>query len=608
MVLTRLRVRTSVVFLLSCLSSVGVSSKNCRSVPGDALWPDQSTWAALNVSVSGRLIRNQPVAAVCYRGQDWVDYDANSCDFVTANWNDATLQAESPIGYQYPRDIPCPPSLNETYGKCSLGGSPVYTINATNHEHVSAGINFAREKNIRLVIKNTGHDMLGRSTGYGSLQIWTRYLRTGVDFANSFALSTPSPLCESAPPWEGPSIRIGGGYEWGEIYKVAAANNVILVGGATPTVGGIGGWLTGGGHSFLTHDYGLGADQLLEAQIVLANGELVIANACHNPSIFRAIRGGGPAYGVIVSGTWKAYPTQNVTAHSMSFVAEATSDTDAFLSALTDIYRESVAILDHGFTGYGVWSLSGQLTNPPFNTPTYTHTLLGLGKSKSKAEQVLEPLIDNVTSVAGLRVIDSSFTEYTTYADFQQNNFFTNSSAPAGVLVAWGSRLLDRQALTGDAGALLTAIRTLAGDASEGAMNGLIFVGGGKLFHEDETAPTSVLPAWRRTYVHALVQRMWTHNMPQMEVEALQDDITKIKTRALEKLAPDTGVYMNEADVRNPNWRKDFYGDENYRRLQGVKNLYDPEGLFYCSTCVGAERWEVSETGALCRKEDFEVV
>lgn len=335
---------------------------------------------------------------------------------------------------------------------------------------------------------------------------------------------------------------------------------------------------------------------------MLANGEVVIANACYNPSIFRAIRGGGPAYGVIVSGTWKAYPTQNVTAHSMSFVAEATSHTGAFLSAVADIYQESVHTLDHGFTGYGVWSLSGQLTNPPFNTPTYTHTLLGLGKSKAKAEKVLAPIIDKVKAVGGLNLVESVFNEYPTYAAFQENNFFTNSSAPAGVLVAWGSRLLDRQALTADPTALRNAIGTLAGDASERVMNGLIFVGGGKLFHEDESSKTSVLQAWRKTYVHALVQRMWTHDTPQMEVDALQNDISNVKTAALEKLAPDTGVYMNEADVRNPHWLRDFYGEDNYLRLQKIKDLYDPDGLFYCSTCVGAERWEVSETGALCRK------
>ena len=134
------------------------------------------------MSVSGSLIRNQPLAGVCYTGEDWA-YDAESCDHVTSNWNDATLQAESPIGYQYPGDLPCPPSLNETYGRCSLGDSPVYTINATRHTHISEGIKFARDKNLRLVIRNTGHDMLGR------------YGRDSLIEASSFVhMTRPFPL------------------------------------------------------------------------------------------------------------------------------------------------------------------------------------------------------------------------------------------------------------------------------------------------------------------------------------------------------------------------------------------------------------------------------
>jgi len=367
-------------------------------------------------------------------------------------------------------------------------------------------------------------------------------------------------------------------------------------------VGCIGGWLQGAGHSLVSHDYGLGADQLLEAKVVLADGNLVTANACHNPSLFRAIRGGGPAYGVVVSGTWKAYPTQSVTTHTMTFAAETANDIASFLSAVEGVYKNSVHILNHGFTGYGVWSTSGRLTNPPLEMPTYTHTLLGLGKSEDQAVKVLAPLIERIRSLSGVRFVESAFNGYPTYAAFQGNSLFTNSSAPAGLLVAWGSRLLDRRALH-DTAALRHAIETLAGDASQGAMNGLIFVGGGKVFTADRDEPktTSVLPAWRRTYVHALVQRMWTQETLPEDVEALQNDITNVKTAALVKLAPDTGAYMNEADLSDAEWRKDFYG-ENYKMLQNIKDLYDPDGIFYCSTCVSAERWAISERGTLCQR------
>lgn len=70
------------------------------------------------------------------------------------------------------------------------------------------------------------------------------------------------------------------------------------------TVGCLGGWMQGGGHSPATHDFGLGADQVLEAQVVLANGKIVTASPCQNSDLLFAIRGGGGGtYGVVVSTT-----------------------------------------------------------------------------------------------------------------------------------------------------------------------------------------------------------------------------------------------------------------------------------------------------------------
>ncbi|KAF7514284.1 hypothetical protein GJ744_000054 [Endocarpon pusillum] len=67
----------------------------------------------------------------------------------------------------------CPPlnaSAGEIPGTCLIGDLPRYTVNATRPEHISAGILFAQEHNIRLVIKDTGHDILGRSNGFGSFE------------------------------------------------------------------------------------------------------------------------------------------------------------------------------------------------------------------------------------------------------------------------------------------------------------------------------------------------------------------------------------------------------------------------------------------------------
>lgn len=72
--------------------------------------------------------------------------------------------------------------------------------------------------------------MLYRSTGYGSLQVWIRYLRTGIKFQETYQQSV---AC-SKSSWKGSAFGIGGGYTWEDVYSEAASRNVIVVGGGTP--------------------------------------------------------------------------------------------------------------------------------------------------------------------------------------------------------------------------------------------------------------------------------------------------------------------------------------------------------------------------------------
>ena len=69
-----------------------------------------------------------------------------------------------------------------------------------------------------------------RSTGYGSLQVWIRYLRTGITFEDQYR---PSYHCHRST-WSGPAFTIGGGYNWEDVYPEAASRNVVVVGGGTP--------------------------------------------------------------------------------------------------------------------------------------------------------------------------------------------------------------------------------------------------------------------------------------------------------------------------------------------------------------------------------------
>jgi hypothetical protein len=131
----------------------------CKATPGSKNWPSDNEWAKLNTSLSGRLLKPSPPGAVCHRGQPTFDSDA--CPAVAAGWLTSAWQTNDPVGTicnNFNNDT-CLPDPNSP---CSGDGYPVYVVNATSAEDVKQGVDFARRNNIRLIVKGTGHDYVGR--------------------------------------------------------------------------------------------------------------------------------------------------------------------------------------------------------------------------------------------------------------------------------------------------------------------------------------------------------------------------------------------------------------------------------------------------------------
>jgi hypothetical protein len=129
----------------------------------------------------------------------------------------------------YPVNTTCPPvdyAKGEKPGSCTLGPNPRYAVNATSAEHVQHTIAFAKEHNIRLVTKSTGHDINGRSDGFGSLELWLRYHRNGITFQPTYEATNG---CQESS-WKGSAIKISGAYQWQDVYVVAKEHDVIVVG------------------------------------------------------------------------------------------------------------------------------------------------------------------------------------------------------------------------------------------------------------------------------------------------------------------------------------------------------------------------------------------
>lgn len=123
-----------------------------------------------------------------------------------------------------------------------------------------------------------GHDYQGRSSSWEGFALWTHGIK-GITRNQKFVPAG----CKTTPT---DTITVAAGEQWIDVYGFADDAGVLIVGGGCDTVGAGGGWLLGGGHSVLSPSYGLGVDNLLEAEIVTADGKLQTISECSNPDLF----------------------------------------------------------------------------------------------------------------------------------------------------------------------------------------------------------------------------------------------------------------------------------------------------------------------------------
>jgi hypothetical protein len=124
----------------------------CKVQPEDSAWPTESQWARFNTSVEGRLLRPRPVGEACYPGPA---YNNDTCTFLVGPAKNTRFFFDDPLSMltTWGQGATCLALLNTTGRTCTLGGSPIYVVNATSVKHIQMAVNFARNQNLRLVIK-----------------------------------------------------------------------------------------------------------------------------------------------------------------------------------------------------------------------------------------------------------------------------------------------------------------------------------------------------------------------------------------------------------------------------------------------------------------------
>ncbi|KAF7173040.1 hypothetical protein CNMCM5623_005141 [Aspergillus felis] len=508
--------------------------------PSDPCWPSATEWASFNETVAGRLIKAVPPASVCYPSEP--NYDREACNTVLSSWTHSAFHSADPTSVDAPgfANNSCNPIyLNGTSitgdpeaGKngCSIGNYPVYVVNATNAKHIQAALKFARDKNIRFTVKNTGHNGL-ISTGYGSLSVWTHNIKS-FHFHTSFIPHSCNPTRQNSQM----AATIGAGMQDGELFAKMAEHNAVSVGGTNNDVGVVG-WATGGGHGFLTGEYGMGADNILQAEIITPTGDLITANECLNQDIFWAIRGGGGGtFGVILNLTIKAYPMPSMSFMGFTVTAKDNTSTWDWYKLVANMHREFDRLQDAGVHGYYTMSgsqlgISGSLMKYNVANGTADNLLGGLKR-----------LLDSESGIAS-----SSLMTQWIHSWYDLIKIFPVFESVGTQHSSRASRFIPRRALN-DTDMLAKTLKKIGPQKdpwTKGMPNPSI---SGTMTGSRKPANNSLNPAWRDAVVHIITQQSWNDSLPRHLVEDIHNDITWNKGYALRQLAPDTGAYFNEVN------------------------------------------------------------
>ena len=147
------------------LAAPALASVTCKVTPLDSTWPSNSDWAFLNASIDGRLVHTVPVASSCWPNNPFGS--SVSCGNVQSNWTNGMWLSKFPESIDYPiyANNSCLPPNAPGYVEgrgCTTGGLPEYIVNATTEEQIATAMHWASKRNIRIVVKGTGHDLNGR--------------------------------------------------------------------------------------------------------------------------------------------------------------------------------------------------------------------------------------------------------------------------------------------------------------------------------------------------------------------------------------------------------------------------------------------------------------
>ncbi|RYP47176.1 hypothetical protein DL768_006726 [Monosporascus sp. mg162] len=422
---------------------------------------------------------------------------------------------------------------------------------------------------------------LGKSTGKGGLSLWTHNLKS-IDI-----------ISYTSTTYTGPAVRVGAGVTGGELLLRASEAGYRVVSGDCPTVGVAGGYSAGGGHGLLNGAYGMAADNVLEWEVVTADGRHLTASPSENADLYWALTGGGAGtYAVVLSMTARLHQDGPVGAATLSFNSTASPDNTSYVAAINAWWEFLPSLIDAG-------------ASPAFNFLAgsfLVYNTTAPGKTADEMATLFTPYLGKLDSLG----VPYTFATYVAPSYIEHYNV-TNGPLPYGPYQAselFNSRIIPRAITSGPEDLTAAMLKAMdldpAADWQFGCMG--LNVNATRIQHPDN----AVVPYWRDAVAICLEFSLYDWTVPETTMLSRRQDLAKTIHPMIEAATPGSGAYLNEADpLVYPQgdvakWQTAFYGT-NYPRLREIKDSWDPEGIFYAFTAVGSEDWVEDTEGRLCK-------
>jgi FAD/FMN-containing dehydrogenase len=402
---------------------------------------------------------------------------------------------------------------------------------------VAAAVRFARQHDLDIAVRGGGHNVAGTATCDDGIVIDLSTMRS----------VTVDPVDRTA--------LVQGGALWSDVDQETQAYALATTGGIIGHTG-VGGLSLGGGIGWLMRKHGLTVDNLLEAEVVTAEGDILRASTNEHPDLFWALRGGGGNFGVVSSFRFTLHPVgPTVTAGPVFWAAEDTSDVLRF-------YRDFVA--DAPDELGNVVRLGTIPPLPSVRRDLHFRPAIAVGSCYAG------PVGEGEQAVRAVREFGTPLVDLvgpTLYVDHQRG---LDDTVPHGWHYYW--KATD---LTGLSDAVIDIVAQQAYAASSPRSYAAMFHLGGAVarVHRDATAYPS-----REAEHNIVIDAVWLPE--QGDVAAPEAAWARRFLAALEPHR--AGVYVNFLDSDDDTARvREAYGDDTYRRLVAVKGKYDPENVFH---------------------------